>query len=46
MGKQKSPHGISLGLFCFPTGKQKSPGDALSLQESTLGKQKSPGDTP
>ena len=27
-------------------GKQKSPGDALSLQESTLGKQKSPGDTP
>ena len=25
VGKQKSLHGISPGLFCFPMGKQKSP---------------------
>ena len=27
MGKQKSPRGISPGLFYFPVGKQKSPGE-------------------
>ena len=50
MGKQKSPHGISPGLFCFPMGKQKSPSDALSLQwyykQFEMGKQKSPGGLP
>ena len=50
VGKPKSLHGISPGLFCFPMGKQKSPSDALSLQwyykQFEMGKQKSPGGLP
>ena len=29
VGKQKTPSGIPCGVFCFPQGKQKTPGDVL-----------------
>ena len=36
LGKQKIPGDISLGVFCFPQGKQKTPGAIHNLKQSEI----------